>query len=101
MPADLHIERRDEILLLTLDDPETRNAIAREIYEKATAAIVDAGNDPSVRAIVLTGANGVFCSGGNVGNFPERRKQPRSVSHRLGRACCTAGSRRSAPVPSR
>ncbi len=80
MPADIHIERRGEILVLTLDDPETRNAIAREIYEKATAAIVDAGSDPAVRALVLTGANGVFCSGGNVGNFPERRKQPRSVS---------------------
>ena len=80
MPADIRIERRGEILLLTLDDPETRNAIARDIYEKATPAIVDAGSDPSVRAIVLTGANGVFCSGGNVGNFPERRRQPRSVS---------------------
>lgn len=80
MPADIHIERRGEILVLTLDDPETRNAIARDIYEKATPAIVDAGGDPSVRALVLTGANGVFCSGGNVGNFPERRNQPRSVS---------------------
>ena len=80
MPADIHIERRGEILVLTLDDPETRNAIARGIYEKATPAIVDAGGDSAVRAIVLTGANGVFCSGGNVGNFPERRKQPRSVS---------------------
>ena len=52
MPADIHIERRGEILLLTLDDPETRNAIARDIYEKATAAFVDAGSDPSVRAVV-------------------------------------------------
>ena len=80
MPAEIHIERRDDILVMTLDDPETRNAIARDIYEKATPAVIDAGSDPAVRAIVLTGANGVFCSGGNVGNFPERRKQPRSVS---------------------
>ena len=80
MPAQIHIERRDDVLLLTLDDPATRNAIARDIYEKATAAVIDAGRDPAVRAVVLTGANGVFCSGGNVGNFPERRQLPRSDS---------------------
>ena len=80
MPADLHIERRGEILVLTLDDPETRNAVTQAIGEKAAPVIIDAGSDPAVRAIVLTGANGAFCSGGNVGNFPERRKQPRSVS---------------------
>jgi len=80
MPADIHIDRQGDVLVLTLDDPETRNAITKDIYEKATPAIIDAGSDPDIRAIVLTGANGVFCSGGNVGNFPDRRNQPRSVS---------------------
>lgn len=80
MAADIHIDQQDDVLVLTLDDPDTRNAISKDIYEKATPAIIDAGADPGIRAIVLTGANGVFCSGGNVGNFPERRNQPRSVS---------------------
>ncbi|MCY4238589.1 MAG: enoyl-CoA hydratase [Rhodospirillaceae bacterium] len=80
MPTDIHIDCQDDIMVLTLDDPETRNAITKGIYEKAMSAIIDAGSDPTIRAIILTGANGVFCSGGNVGNFPRRRTQPCSVS---------------------
>ncbi|MFF0499826.1 enoyl-CoA hydratase/isomerase family protein [Nocardia aobensis] len=59
---------RDEnaVRIVTLDRPERRNAldltirpVLAEVFEKADA-------DPAVRAIVLTGRDGAFCSGGDV-----------------------------------
>lgn len=59
-------EQRGNILLLTLDGVETRNAIGPDVYPVLQAHIVNAEQDPEIGAIVLTGANGFFSSGGNV-----------------------------------
>ena len=59
-------EQPDGVLVLTLDGPKTRNSIGPDVYPVLQAHIVDAGQDPEVGAIVLTGANGFFSSGGNV-----------------------------------
>lgn len=66
------------IRLLTLDGPGTRNSIGRAQYDALRAAIVDAGNNPQIRAIVLQGAGGFFSSGGNVNALKESRQQPLS-----------------------
>lgn len=59
-------EQRGNVLLLTLDGVETRNAIGPDVYPVLQAHIVNAETDPEIGAIVLTGANGFFSSGGNV-----------------------------------
>ncbi len=59
-------EERDGVLVLTLDGAETRNAIGPDVYPILQSHIVDVERDPTVRAIVLTGNNGFFSSGGNV-----------------------------------
>lgn len=62
----LRTDRQDGILTLTLDGPDTRNSIGPDLYLAVEAAILDAERDDAVGAIVLTGANGYFSSGGNV-----------------------------------
>ena len=59
-------ERHGPVLVLTLDGAATRNSISPPVYRQVQAAVIDAGTDPQVRAIVLTGANGFFSSGGNI-----------------------------------
>ncbi len=51
---------------LTLDSPENRNALSARLLEELDAALRDATRDPEVRAIVLTGAGTVFCSGADL-----------------------------------
>ncbi|MEU5755938.1 enoyl-CoA hydratase-related protein [Streptomyces sp. NPDC047829] len=53
---------------LTLNRPHRRNAIDGELWEALRAALEDAGRDRSVRALVLTGAGGAFCSGADISN---------------------------------
>jgi methylglutaconyl-CoA hydratase len=51
---------------LTLDSPENRNALSTRLLEQLDEALRDATRDPEVRAIVLTGAGTVFCSGADL-----------------------------------
>ncbi|MFF9204070.1 enoyl-CoA hydratase/isomerase family protein [Streptomyces sp. NPDC014986] len=51
---------------LTLNRPHRRNAIDAELWEALRTALDDAGRDRSVRALVLTGAGGAFCSGADI-----------------------------------
>jgi enoyl-CoA hydratase/carnithine racemase len=61
------IEQRDGgVLTLTLDYPERRNALAMPLREELHRILGAAQGDDAVRAIVLTGAGGVFCSGGDI-----------------------------------
>ena len=60
-------EARDgAVLTLTLDYPARRNALAIPLRERMAAVLEAAEGDPSVRAIVVTGAGGTFCSGGDI-----------------------------------
>lgn len=56
----------DGVLTLTLNEPERRNALSVAIREALREALVAAQTDPEVRAVVLTGAGGCFCAGGDI-----------------------------------
>ncbi len=51
---------------LTLDSPENRNALSARLLEELEQALRDATSDPEVRAVVITGAGTVFCSGADL-----------------------------------
>lgn len=56
-------ERSGDVLVLTLNRPEARNALDPELKDRLTQAMRDADTDPGVRAVVLTGNGPVFCAG--------------------------------------
>ena len=61
------VEQRDGgVLTLTLDYPARRNALAMPLRDELHRILDAAQADAAVRAIVLTGAGGTFCSGGDI-----------------------------------
>ena len=54
-----------EILLLTLDRPERRNAVNTETLQQLTAALTDVSL-PETRVVILTGAPPAFCAGADL-----------------------------------
>jgi enoyl-CoA hydratase/carnithine racemase len=58
----------DGVRTLTLNRPQRKNAINPELWTALRDALIAAGNDPAVRAVVLTGAGGAFCSGADIAN---------------------------------
>jgi isohexenylglutaconyl-CoA hydratase len=82
MPAELPkletllLERRGGILHVTLNRPETRNALGRAMVRDLTATAELLAADPDLRAAVFRGANGTFCSGGDINGFKEMFSTP-------------------------
>jgi enoyl-CoA hydratase/carnithine racemase len=57
---------RDGVRTLTLNRPHRKNAIDTELWTALRDALYAAGTDDEVRALVLTGAGGAFCSGADI-----------------------------------
>lgn len=64
------------VLRLTLNRPTARNAMNREMVDALREAAAQAEADPSIRAIVLRGAGGHFCAGGDVKEMAGARAAP-------------------------
>lgn len=77
--ARLIVEQKGDILLLTISNPALRNALGPFIYETGIEVIRAAHHDSGVRAIVLSGADGQFCGGGNLHRLKKTREGPPSV----------------------
>ncbi|MCC5808950.1 MAG: crotonase/enoyl-CoA hydratase family protein [Ectothiorhodospiraceae bacterium] len=69
----LLFETEDHLAILTMNRPDTRNAISEE---EMIAAIEDAveriNRDNTIRAVILTGAGTAFSSGGNVKHMRDK-----------------------------
>jgi 2-(1,2-epoxy-1,2-dihydrophenyl)acetyl-CoA isomerase len=55
---------------ITLNRPHRKNAIDAALWAALRDALVAAGTDAGVRAVVLTGAGGAFCSGADISGRP-------------------------------
>jgi enoyl-CoA hydratase/carnithine racemase len=62
--APLACEQRGAVLIARLDRPQARNALTPDLIRAIGSAVVDAEDDPDVRAVVLTGTGDrAFCAG--------------------------------------
>jgi enoyl-CoA hydratase/carnithine racemase len=66
----------DRVAVVTLNRPEARNALSDELTVALRRAIAWAGQAPEVGAVLLTGAGGAFCSGGDVKAMGRRNAGP-------------------------
>ncbi len=59
-------ERRGNVLLITLNRPQARNAVNAAVSTGVGDALHEAQHDPEVRAVVITGAGQSFCAGADL-----------------------------------
>ena len=62
----VRFERRGTTAVVTLDSPAARNALTGPVKDALAQAIAQVKADAGIRAVVLTGANGAFCAGGDL-----------------------------------
>lgn len=75
-------EKAGRVATVTLNRPESRNAIATlEDCQDIVSALARANDDPEIVAVVVTGAGAAFCSGGDLKAIRERSGiGPRAVA---------------------
>ena len=74
MPCELLTEHHGELLVMTLSDPESRNALGEAAITAGIEALNTAESDPQLRCVLLRGAGGHFCAGGNLQGLRARRE---------------------------
>jgi enoyl-CoA hydratase len=62
-------ERRGNVLIITFNRPEVRNAVNRELAEGVAAAMDELDADDALSVGIITGAGGYFCAGMDLGAF--------------------------------
>jgi enoyl-CoA hydratase len=63
MSDEVLVERRDQVLVITINRPKARNAVNLAVAEAVAAAIDELDADRGLTLGVITGAGGSFCSG--------------------------------------
>jgi len=72
----LKFARKGRILEITLNAPETLNAVSAVMHEELARVFVDVSNDPDTDVVVLTGAGTAFSSGGDISWMQESIDDP-------------------------
>ena len=91
----VRFERQGTTAVVTLDSPAERNALTATVKDGLAQAVDRVKADSSIRAVVITGANGAFCAGGDLrgiaaaGQLDKRRLRSRmQAAHAMASATC-------------
>lgn len=76
MTAELRSTAEGSTMVLTIHNPEHRNALGPEMYAAGVEALAVAETNPDVRCVVITGEGTVFCAGGNLQRLQANRQKP-------------------------
>lgn len=60
------LEPHNGVLHITLNRPQSRNAMSLQMVSELRTVLADVAGDEHVRALVISGAGGHFCAGGDV-----------------------------------
>ena len=67
----IQVELKEHILTLTLNRPDSLNAVDAVMHEELARIFADAQVDEEARAVILTGAGKAFCAGGDIKKMEE------------------------------
>lgn len=79
MTAQLLSTSQGQTLILTISNPEHRNALGPEMYAAGVEALNAAESNPDVRSVIITGEGSTFSAGGNLQRLQNNRQQPPQV----------------------
>ncbi|HSH91545.1 MAG TPA: enoyl-CoA hydratase [Ramlibacter sp.] len=76
MTAELKSTSHGRTMVLTLSNPEFRNALGPEMYAAGVEALSVAETNPEVRTVVIAGEGAIFSAGGNLQRLQANRQKP-------------------------
>jgi len=79
MTSALNSTTDGQTLILSISNPEFKNALSPEIYAAGVEALNAAETNPEIRSVIITGEGSAFCSGGNLQRLLANRQQPKEV----------------------
>ncbi|HEY8371873.1 MAG TPA: enoyl-CoA hydratase [Pseudonocardiaceae bacterium] len=75
MSGQVLLERRNGVAVITVSDPDRRNALTIDLSSDLADAVVECEEDERVHAIVVTGAPPAFCAGADLTTLGEAQEE--------------------------
>lgn len=82
----LLLELHNGVLHITLNRPQSRNAMSLQMVADLRSVLATVREDRSIRALVVGGAGGHFCAGGDIGDMAAARALGAAAYRDLNRA---------------
>ena len=79
MMASLKSTSEGQTLILTISNPEFRNALSPEMYAAGIEALNAAENSSDIRSVIIIGEGSLFCAGGNLNRLLANRREAPEV----------------------
>jgi len=79
MSGSLKSTSEGSTLILTLSNPEHKNALGPDMYAAGIEALNAAENNREIRSVVIAGEGAVFCAGGNLQRLQANRRESPEV----------------------
>lgn len=76
---DIQIQREGAIAVVTLANPDRRNAMTRAMWRELRVAFISLTQEPGLRSVIVRGKNGAFCAGGDISEYPSFRFDKQSL----------------------
>lgn len=87
----IRVEQDEQgIVLLTIDDPEAKNAVNWAMNQEIIAEVDRVDADPEARALIVTGSGRIFCSGGNIRRMTSEGSRWSRPTRPRGKRCIPA-----------
>jgi len=74
--SEVLVSREGAIVTLTINRPRAKNSLNRAVFDGLRAQLAQLRDDDAVRAVIITGAEGVFCAGADIMAFEVLRAAP-------------------------
>jgi enoyl-CoA hydratase/carnithine racemase len=73
MNGSVRSDRQGSLALVTLSHPGKFNAMTRSMWRELRRVFEDVQRDPALRCVLVRGAGGHFCAGGDIAEYPDFR----------------------------
>jgi len=77
--AQLLCRVEERVAVVTLNRPEARNALSMALKQALARTLPELGRDPEVGAVLVTGAGGAFCAGGDTKGMAREGRPPSAL----------------------
>ncbi|MEP0941701.1 MAG: enoyl-CoA hydratase [Rhizobiaceae bacterium] len=74
------LEKSDRVATITINRPDARNAMSRDMWPMLRSMLEDVAADPDIACVVVTGTDPAFCAGGDVKAMTERAEGENPMS---------------------
>ena len=74
--TNIKLEKGDRVATIRLNRPDALNALSPEMLEELSSGVAEAGDDGSIKALVIRGEGRAFCAGADLNYFQTTFEEP-------------------------